>query len=45
MIKSSTQNYENIPNTFEKITLVVFYKQRSYHEEISEKTTITGSDN
>ena len=22
-----------------------FYMQRSYHEEISEKTTITGSDN
>jgi len=25
--------------------LAVFYKQRSYHEEIIEKKTITGSDN
>jgi len=24
--------------------MVIFYKQRSYHKEISEKTTITGSD-
>jgi len=24
--------------------MVVFYKQRTYHEEISKKTTITGSD-
>ena len=36
-IKWSTQNYENIPNLFELFNLVVFYKQRSYHEEINRK--------
>jgi len=33
-----------IPNLFEYFNLVPFYKQRSYREKISEKTTITGSD-
>jgi len=29
---------------FKYFNLVIFYQQRSYHEEINEKTTITGSD-
>jgi len=33
-----------ILNYFEKFNQVVFYKQRSYHEEFSEKKAITGSD-
>jgi len=33
-----------MPNLFQLFNLVVFYKQRCCHEEISEKTTITGSD-
>jgi len=32
-----------MPNLFEQFNLVVFHKQRSYHDEISKKTAITGS--
>jgi len=35
-------NQENIPNFFKLFNLVFFYKQCSYHEEISEKTKSTG---
>jgi len=33
-----------MPNLFHLFNLVFSYKQRSYHEEISEKTTIANSD-
>jgi len=39
-MKSSTQNQENIPNILSNLILVVFYKQRCYHEEISKKNNI-----
>jgi len=35
---------KRIYQLFEQFYLVVFDMQRSYHEEISEKKTITGSD-
>jgi len=35
---------KKIYQTFLRIKLVVLYKQHTYHEEISEKTTITCSD-
>jgi len=31
-------------NLFEQFNLIVFYKQGCYHEKISEKITIAGSD-
>ena len=40
LMKSSTQNQENIPNILSNLILVVFYKQRCYHEEISKKNNI-----
>jgi len=42
-IKSSTRNIENIPNFFERFSQVFCYKQPSCNEEVSERTTITGS--
>jgi len=55
MLKSSTQNSENIIKSstqtkeicqtlWSNLIWYFFYKQQSYHEEISEKTTITRSD-